>query len=66
MAHISAETFVVEGDAARAILPYNALVKLLDLDDHACFVPFGRVWPGLILDPHGVTDSQWWEDTGVL
>lgn len=41
---------VTGGHPARAVNTHNILVKLADLEYHACLVPFSGVWSGLVLD----------------
>ena len=50
------ELSVAKGDTTRTIHSHN----------HACLVPFSRVGSSLVLDPHSVADSQWWEDASVF
>ena len=47
---LSEKFSVTDGDSARAVDSHRILVKLSNLDDVTCLVPFGGVWTCLVLD----------------
>ena len=52
---------VAQGDSTRSINPHYILVALSHLHHHSSFIPLGWAWSGLILDPHIISNSQWWQ-----
>ena len=49
---------VTQGGAVGAVSLYQVLVKLPDLNNYSCLVPFERVRAGLVLDAYMVTNLE--------